>query len=214
MLDLSNNNGPVNFETVHAHGQRRVYLKRSEGTHFIDKTFPNLYARARHAGMIPGAYHFARPSQNTPSEEAQFFLRLLPQLEPGKTLRPCLDLEDPDVTPSAETGKWAVEWLRRVNDNLPFRERAILYGSPFYMEACQFRRVPTGLWLAAYGRNDGKEHPFHIPAPWSHSWRARQRVLAHQYASTARVPGCSGQVDISHVFRPHWLTVHRLHGRH
>jgi GH25 family lysozyme M1 (1,4-beta-N-acetylmuramidase) len=208
MIDLSNNNGTVNFRTVRAHGQRRVYLKRSEGTSFIDHTFDARHRDAIAAHMKVGAYHFARPSQNTPREEADFFCRLMPRLERAHSLRPCLDLEDPGVKPSPKIGKWAVEWLHLVRDSLHYLP--IIYGGAYYMEPCQFERVPCGLWIAAYGRNDGREYPFHTPAPWNKNRITRRHVLAHQFASTAHVPGCAEPVDISRVYRPRLIDVNRL----
>lgn len=203
MIDLSNNNSTVNFATVRAHGQRRVYLKRSEGVNFVDDTFNARYHSAKRAGLHVGAYHFARPSQSSARAEAEFFCRLLPKLEPGKSLRPCLDLEDPNETPGPHLAAWANEWLDYVRAHTGYAP--IIYGGAWYLEPCRFQRIPVSLWLAAYGRNDGKEYPYKIPKPWT-----QRRVIAHQYASTAHVPGVAGQCDLSRVLHPHWLTVHRL----
>jgi lysozyme len=60
MLDLSNNNGPVDFKRVFQAGQRRVYLKLTEGLTFDDPKFADFRKRARAAGLKVGAYHFAR----------------------------------------------------------------------------------------------------------------------------------------------------------
>lgn len=207
MIDLSNNNGSVNFQTLrHAGHEERVYLKLSEGASFHDPDFAARYGQAISAGCKVGAYHFARPSKHTPREEADFFLRLLPKLAPGKTLRPCLDLEDPNAQPSERVAAWAEVWLELVRKHI--RYHPIIYGSPSYLHACDFHKAPAWLWLASFGRNDGREHPFSIPAPWR-----RRQVAAHQYASTARVPGVVGNVDLSHVLRARLLDIHRLHVR-
>src|SRR2546423_1467325 len=147
MIDLSNNNGFVNFTRIHEHGERRVYLKLSEGATFHDPTFAARHRHAREAGLKVGAYHFARPSQHTPREEAEWFLRLAPILHrDGKTLRHCLDLEDPAVKPSHTTGQWAAEFLREVRRHA--RYHAIIYGSGYYLQQCEFEHVYAWLWLA------------------------------------------------------------------
>lgn len=207
MIDLSNNNGHVDFSTLRAHGESRVYLKRSEGLHFNDPTFADRQHRAHTVGIKVGAYHFARPSQNSPREEAEFFLRLAPQLHRGHDLRHCLDLEDPAARPSAKIGLWAVEFLRYVRQHSRFH--AIIYGSSSYLQECQFQHVYAWLWLAAYGRNDGSEHPFAIPRPWT-----SRTTVAHQFASTARVPGVEGACDVSRIFHPGLIDVRHLAMRH
>lgn len=206
MIDLSNNNGAVDFTKVASHRQFRVYLKLTEGTHFRDGTFNQRYGDARRANLIVGCYHFARPSENTPKEEADFFLRNAPELHTRVNMRHCLDLEDENKVPGRWTGKWAEAWLQLVREHV--RYHAILYGNPSYISACEFDRPPAWLWLAAYGRNDGKEYPFLIPHPWN-----RRTVIAHQYASTARVPGVEGECDISDVFYPQLIDVRRTFRR-
>ena len=39
MLDLSNLNAEPNWKRIHQAGQRRVYLKASEGVSFVDRRF-------------------------------------------------------------------------------------------------------------------------------------------------------------------------------
>jgi GH25 family lysozyme M1 (1,4-beta-N-acetylmuramidase) len=71
--------------------------------------------------------------------------------------------------------------------------RPIIYSYGSFLESCRFPTPPAALWLASYGRNDGKEYPPTTPRPW-------KRLAAHQFSSNGRVAGCSGPVDISHVF--------------
>jgi GH25 family lysozyme M1 (1,4-beta-N-acetylmuramidase) len=190
MLDLSNNNGPVDFKRLFQAGQKRVYLKLTEGVTFNDPTFAGLRKRARAAGLKVGAYHFARgiPAGNSAKDEADHFLSQLPSLSSGD-LRPALDLEFEQ--PSADVGNWAKEWLSLVRSKTGVAPIIYSYGS--FLEGCRFSTPPAALWLASYGRNDGKEYPFTIPSPW-------KGVAAHQFSSNGRVPGCSGPVDVSHIF--------------
>jgi lysozyme len=192
MLDLSNHNGAVDFKRVFQAGHKRVYLKLTEGVTFNDPKFAGFRRDALAAGLKVGAYHFARglPVGQTPKEEASHFLGQLPKLT-KKDLRPALDLEF--QKPSADVGKWAVEWLNIVKNETGVAP--IIYSFGSFLEGCRFSSPPAALWLASFGRNDGAEHPFTTPRPW-------KSVAAHQFSSQARVAGVAGFVDVSHVFTP------------
>src|SRR4030095_5050972 len=116
------------------------------------------------------------------------FLRKLPSIS-NRDLRPALDLEF--KTPSEAVGRWAQGGMSLVRRETGVRP--IIYSFGSFLESCRFSTPPAALWLASFGRNDGKEHPFTIPRPW-------KRVAAHQFSSNARVAGVSGRVDVSHVF--------------
>jgi lysozyme len=188
VIDLSNVNGEPNFTRVYQTGQRRVYMKVDEGRTFVDPDYLRRRARARRAGLKVGGYHFAKPHQNTPAEEVHGFIARL-QL-PSTQERPCLDLEDGASTHTV--GRWAVEFYRLFKRATGIT--LLFYSYPSYIASLGLT-VPLGpLWLASFGRNDGQEHPFLIPRPWT-------AIAAHQYSSNARVAGVPGRVDISHVFR-------------
>lgn len=195
MLDLSNNNATGhNFKTAYVKGgQRRVYLKRCEGTGFVDKTYPALRTAALAAGLKVGAYDFLHPLEATPVAAAAYLLKLVAlPLKPGRDLRIALDCEYGAGSPGV--GRWIAEVAAIVTKRTGVKP--LIYGSGYWLEACAFKSPPGPLWLAAYGRNDGKEYPVgRLPKPW-------QTMAAHQYTSTAQVLGIAGAVDLSHVFVP------------
>lgn len=198
MIDLSNNNAGVDFHTVRAAGHRRVYLKLTQGVGFVDGKHDGFRRAALEAGLKVGEYHFAEPDNNSPVSEAAFFCSHLPELRAGRALRPCLDLEH--GSPSPSVARWAEEFVAYVRKQTG--HRVVLYSNPSYLIGCGFDRRPGPLWLAVYGRNDGIEHAFTVPHPWSH-------VAAHQYSSQGHVPGVSGLCDVSKVKRALELDVHR-----
>jgi len=195
MLDLSNNNATGhNFKIAHVKGgQLRVYLKTVEGTGFIDHTYTELRKQALAAGLRVGAYDFLHPGEATPAQAAKYLITRLPKpLVSGRDLRPCLDCEH--GTPSQTLGKWIAQVAAIVYKQTGVKP--LIYGSGWWLEACAFKTAPGPLWLAAYGRNDGKEYPVgRLPRPW-------KKMAAHQYTSTAHVIGINGPVDLSHVFVP------------
>jgi GH25 family lysozyme M1 (1,4-beta-N-acetylmuramidase) len=191
MIDLSNNNGGAeDFRRVRSSGQLRVYLKRTEDPGFTDPTYSSRRAAAIAAGLHVGAYVFAHPLDVTPAESLDHLLAGLAPLRHGRDLRPALDLEH--GTPSPKAGAWALEWSDLCAKRLGLRP--LVYGNSWYLAALELRREPGPLWLASYGRDDGREYPFSIPRPWRH-------LAAHQYADVARMPGIVGRCDVSHVYR-------------
>jgi GH25 family lysozyme M1 (1,4-beta-N-acetylmuramidase) len=195
MIDLSNNNAVGHdFKAVYAKaGQRRVYLKRCQGVHYVDRTYPELRSAALAARLHVGAYDFLEPLAATPAEAARYFLELLTTpLHRGKDLRPCLDVEQ--GTPSARVGEWVTQVAAKVAGELGCAP--VIYGGGWYLESCAFARPPGPLWLAAYGRDDGREYPVgKLPHPWT-------SMAAHQFTSKAHVVGIHGLCDLSHVFEP------------
>lgn len=192
MIDLSNNNrSGHDFRKAYAAGQRRLYLKTTEGLSFVDRVTPGWIAPAIHAGFKVGGYHFADTSRN-PVTQAQFFHS---HLAPSFRLKPCLDVE---------AGRPNKEWVKSFLTEMErLGHYCILYGNSSYLAECKFLRVPAPLWLAAYGRDDGKEYPVtSIPLPWKH-------IAAHQYSQHCRMVGINGLCDLSHVFHPDEIDAER-----
>jgi GH25 family lysozyme M1 (1,4-beta-N-acetylmuramidase) len=192
MIDLSNNNaGGHDFKRAYLQGgQRRVYLKAVEGTNFVDRTYTQLRKAALKGGLRVGAYDFLHPNEATPSEALSYFVKRLSHgLQPGRDLRPTLDVEH--GTPSAKMGQWVKEMANSLRKEVGVRP--LIYGSGYFLQDCQFATAPGPLWLAAYGKNDGREYPVTmVPRPW-------RSVAAHQYSSNGNVAGINGHVDISTV---------------
>jgi lysozyme len=194
IVDLSNNNGPgIDFARLRDEGHvTGVYLKASEGAHFVDPYGVDFATRARKAGLRVGSYHFARPDQQIgdagATVEADHFVACLKKIGVADAdFRPCLDFET--AGPGLE--QWARTFCARVKATGPLALVPLLYSYPWFLGQVN-AKTPIGaaLWLASYGRNDGKEYPYKIPAPW-------KNVHLHQFTSEARLPGVSGNCDLS-----------------
>lgn len=211
MLDVSNNNGflvshPRFWRLFRASGQRRVYLKLSEGKAFRDP-FEREWSRlANDAGLMTGRYHFARPSVSSVAAELSNALGALPVQKRGRDLRFCLDVEDPRIRPGRDVGKWVEDFCVRFRRHIGYFP--LVYGSYFYLSACDLNRAKVGpLWLASYSR-DGKWHgSTAVPRPWT-----REGAAAIQYSPTFRFgfmpPGAT--IDISHVIERGPLDIPRF----
>lgn len=197
LVDLSKWQAEVDFQALKKYGIWGVCLKATEGISFVDPTFKDRAIRAKKAGLVVLSYHFT--DFKDPVEEADHYASII---KPAKlTGRPMLDVEIPSGTMNVEV------WCRDFNRHLRYKRGLPLplyYGNPSYISEHHYSRpIGAGLVLAAYGRNDGKEYPVTVPAPWT-------RFVAHQFTSVGRVPGVAGPVDVWHSKFPYVLRLNRL----
>lgn len=164
----------------------RLYLKRSEGTTFVDETFSERIVAAHDAGAVCGAYHFG--GHDDPVAEASFFLSLSgTRPRPGQ-LRPCLDDE------AGASDAWVEAFLlhcRKVLGYWPTYYASTSVGAPRRQRSAIIRKCPW--WRAEYGANDGRCHPLSAGG---------LGAAAHQYTSVGQVPGLSGPRDLSVLLSP------------
>lgn len=204
VIDISNVNGPVDWARVAKQGIHAAFLKVTEGRTWVDATFDKHRTAAAKVGIHVGGYHFARPDHNDPISEARNFAHALGKIRAGE-LRPVLDFETPSHLTSSQLNRWVRSFnqeVKRLTGVCP-----IFYSYPSFISGMRLSKpVGCGLWLASYDRNDGKEHPFTVPAPW-------KKVVAHQFSSRCRVGGCSGFVDLSSAKSINPLLAHPVRGR-
>ncbi|XP_006463298.1 hypothetical protein AGABI2DRAFT_208006 [Agaricus bisporus var. bisporus H97] len=72
-IDVSHWQGSINWGSVRANGVEFVYIKATESTNFKDPKFSANYVGATNAGLIRGAYHFARPGASSGAAQANYF---------------------------------------------------------------------------------------------------------------------------------------------
>src|SRR6185312_14648937 len=68
-IDVSNNNGSINWTSVHGDGVAYAYAKAVEGTGFTDSFFSGNMSNGKNAGLKMGAYDFCHPESGCPSAE-------------------------------------------------------------------------------------------------------------------------------------------------
>lgn len=183
-IDVSEYQGEINWKEV-AKRFKAAYLKASEGTTWVDPDFGKNRKAANAAGVHVGAYHFAR--YDNPVAEAKHFASVVQHVAKAD-LKPVLDLET--KVPEGYNGAvWARHFNAAVIKELGQIPMFYSY-APYIEELKASKPIGNGLWLAAYGRNDGKEYPVFTPLPW-------KRFVAHQFTSNGTVPGIKGKVDVS-----------------
>lgn len=188
VLDVSNNQGIVDWYTCARSGQVAAAIdKASEGVTFDDGTFVANITSARRTGLRVGAYHFARPVNNTPDKEAAHFLRQLDGVGGPAGIVCVLDIENTDAHGSEAA--WALRWLQIVEQATGRPPMLYTYGGWWQQHGSPdvtFARYP--LWLAAYQSSMPA-----APRPWP-------RVHMWQHTSGGACPGASGRVDLSTFF--------------
>ncbi|MFB9545005.1 GH25 family lysozyme, partial [Micromonospora sagamiensis] len=71
-VDVSNWQGSINWTSVRNSGIQFAYIKATEGTSYKDPRFNTNYTNAYYAGVIRGAYHFARPNISSGAVQANY----------------------------------------------------------------------------------------------------------------------------------------------
>src|SRR5215475_14241926 len=72
-VDVSHYQGSINWTSVKNAGYSFSWAKATEGTYGHDDTFVNNENNGKGAGVLIGAYHFARPDLTSPSAESSYF---------------------------------------------------------------------------------------------------------------------------------------------
>jgi lysozyme len=118
-VDVSHYQGIISWTQVAAKSYRFTYQKATEGTTFVDATYPVNRAGAEGMGLRFGAYHFGRPTGTGPASivasaiaQADHFVTVA-QPQPGE-LPPVLDLEVTGGLGSNALAQWAQAWLDEV----------------------------------------------------------------------------------------------------
>ncbi len=123
-----------------AGGREFAIFKATEGIGYFDKHFGANRARAHKQNLAAiGMYHFARPSKNPASDEAEWFLTHVtpPQLGEFAVL---------DYEVGAWSQAWINEWGRIVKDA---GWKTVLY--TYLGMLGTYDRSLFDLWIAAYG---------------------------------------------------------------
>jgi lysozyme len=189
--DFYEGNAEPSFVRLRLGGVRLVGLKASEGITFVDQTLRKRARRARLTGIRRLFYHFARPDlhPNGAISEADHFVSVVAPLLRPKDLV-ALDFE---VRNGKIGGKTHSDWARAFNHRVKLRtdKWPLFYANPDMIGFLN-PSIPIGggLWLAAYGPNDGNQHPVSSPHPW-------QKIKLHQYTSEGRIKGATHPTDLS-----------------
>jgi lysozyme len=177
-IDVSNNNGHVDWAGAAAAGYTYAQAKATEGLGFVDKFYDQNRAGAEAHGLHFGGYHFFTPGEDV-GEQVSFFLE---HAKPRKgEIVPALDYERMPME-RAPAEEFVVALHRQLGHwPLFYTYLAFAHGMKI-PAASPLANCP--LWLADF--TTARPAP---PAPW-------HEITIWQRSSSGRVPGIGGPVDL------------------
>src|ERR1700751_4089056 len=91
-IDVSSNQGTIDWVTVSKTNLSFVFLRATVGAHTTDKLFSDNWTGVLNSGLVRGAYHFLWPLASA-ADQADNYITTVGALEAGD-LPPVLDLEE------------------------------------------------------------------------------------------------------------------------
>lgn len=211
-MDVSRHQGVIDWTKVKASGRVDGVMLRAMGNSadgkaskpYLDPTFERNYAECTRLGIPCGVYgYFKAVDREQADKELAYFKKLLT----GRSLElpVAVDIEDEVQKPlgKAALTDIAAHCLSTVES---WGVYAMLYtglwfGSTFlYMGGVELK--PYDVWLARYPKDKTKTKPEDKP-------KTNFAFGMWQYTSTARVPGVSTHVDMSHAYKDYASIIKR-----
>ncbi|MFI7287058.1 lysozyme [Streptomyces anulatus] len=191
-IDVSHWQGAINWGSVKAAGIDFAYMKATEGTSFKDSRFSANYTGSYNAGLIRGAYHFARPDVSNGATQGSYFASNGGGWsKDGKTLPGVLDIEHNPYGAMCY-GLSTTQMRTWINDfYTTYKARTtrdvVIYTTASWWNTCTGSwtgmAAKSPLWVAHWGTSSPS-----IPSGFP-TW------TIWQYTATGRVAGVSGDVD-------------------
>ena len=178
-IDISNNNGSINFNGVKNSGVECVYIKATEGTTFQDSYKSAFYGGAKTIGAKVGFYHFL-VGTSAPETQAENFFNQIKDYE--NDLVPMLDVE----VNFGGLNDYIARFIARFNQ-LTNMEIGIYTYTSFlneYIDVARFKDFK--LWEANYNNN-----------PWNLPSNGFTNRIGHQYTEKGYINGVNGVCDVN-----------------
>ena len=184
------NGAAIDWNAVKAAGNQFAVIKATESTTYTNPQFAADKAGAQAAGLVVGAYHYARPTLpiSTAADQARHFLAAAGNTNTIGQLAPVLDLETTGGLSPADLTAWTQTFLRTVEaqtGRIPIIYTYRSFWTDKIANTQAFAKYP--LWFAIY--NDNRD-PGPLPGGW-------QNWLIWQYDSGGAVSGINGRVDVN-----------------
>ncbi len=194
-IDVSHWQGNIDWELLSEDGYTFSWVKATEGMTYTDPMFFNNISNGMATDIVMGAYHFARPDNNTAEEDATNFLNIASDYIGPGFLPPVLDLENPysggqvivltDLFTAQQLSDWVAEWMGLVEASTGISPFIYINGN--FANYLNPSLNSYGLWFAQPDEN--LDPPTNIGS-WS-EWGFKQ------YSWWGNVSGINGDVDLN-----------------
>nr|WSW66612.1 GH25 family lysozyme [Streptomyces sp. NBC_00995] len=187
-IDVSKWQGGINWSSVRGAGIQFSWMKATEGLTYKDSTFSANYLNAYNAGVIRGAYHYARPDVSGGAAQADFFASNGGAWSRDNlTLPGVLDIEGTCYGYSQTSMRqWVLDFYNRYKARTG--RDVVIYTSPSWWNTCtggwSGMSALSPLWVAHWTSAGSPTIPSGFPY-----------YTVWQYSSTGSVSGVSGNVD-------------------
>lgn len=145
---------PIDWQRVRASGAQFAFVKATEGTTYTNPYFAADWADSAAAGLVHGAYHYARPYADlaTAQTQAQHFADVIGRQDLPGTLPPALDLEETGGLSPSALQQWTSIFLSTLQSLIG--RTPMIYTYPSFWanrmgNSATFTSYP--LWIANYG---------------------------------------------------------------
>jgi lysozyme len=202
-IDVSNNNGSINWTSVYGDGVRWAYAKATEGTGFTDAYYNGNMNNGKAAGLQMGAYEFCHPESGCPSAAINHFWSVAgPKITAdGKSIYPMADCEVFNGVGCSEGSytTWYNDW------SVDVKAKTANFLHPIiYVSACNCSHLSTAItlsaWIACYnGQNLYTGNPWSTCCSydrWGSTSCGANTWTMWQVSSTGSISGISGVVDL------------------
>lgn len=179
-IDVSHNNGPVNWQQVASSGVQFAFIKASEGITLQDPQFSKNVSGAKGAGLRAYAYHFYIPGDDA-AAQAQNFLN---QINGSGVTAIAVDLE-------SEGGDYILRGSDSDTPNLQnFLDLIAAAGLPIFIYATDgfIQDNYPSAGLSSFQRWNAHYSDTQPETAW----------VVWQYSPSGQVPGVSGDVDLNY----------------
>jgi GH25 family lysozyme M1 (1,4-beta-N-acetylmuramidase) len=179
-IDISNNNGEINFNEVANDGVEYVYVKATEGTTFQDLTMEEFYTECKNNGLKVGAYHFLVGTSSPETQAANFYNKIKAY---EWDLVPMMDIETNFETLS----DYVIRFITTFNQLSPLKLGIYSYTSFLaYISDISTAIENMPFWEANYN-ND----------PWNLPDNFFANRIGHQYTELGTINGVASKCDIN-----------------
>ena len=181
-IDVSKHNGKINWERVAADQKIQfVYIKATEGSSLVDKTYRRNITEARKNGLKVGSYHFFT-SYKSPEEQYKNFKKHVKKGE--QDLLPMVDVEEAGNRYAKREVLQQRLWAFMKLVKADYGEYPVLYSQyKFYNDLLAPDFNKCIIFIARYGSD--------VP-----TLRGGGKYNIWQYTERGKVDGIKGYVDL------------------
>jgi GH25 family lysozyme M1 (1,4-beta-N-acetylmuramidase) len=175
-IDVSSHDHAAPFTTINwnglvSSGVQFAYVKATEGKTYTNPYFAADNQAAKAAGLLVGAYTFARPDSRDPIGDANAFIDAAAWTDDSHTLVPFLDMEWPDDSSlstcyglsTTDMVAWIQSFLNQVR--IRIGRNAMIYTAASWWNQCTGNSTAFGSYpldVASYNTSPGT-----LPSGWS-----------------------------------------------